>query len=127
VTRGDPQAGEVTRTNYSGDAFVLSAAQAMSMIARLLIVCALAAAGCCLAGSGARWACVRARAARRRRRDQAALSAEVALGLAQVDEFLRAAASALGESADKEPDASTGQEPNRYGGNGTKGSDGCDG
>jgi hypothetical protein len=117
----------VTCTNYPGDAFVLSAAQAMSVIARLLIVYALAAAGCWLVASGAHWACARARTARRRRRDRAALGAEVARGLTQVDEFLRAAASALGESADKEPGAGTGQEPNRYGGNGTKGSDGCDG
>lgn len=114
-------------TNYPGNTFVLHAAQAMGLIARLLIVYALAAAACWLAGSGANWAWASARATRRRRRDQAALDAEVARGLAQVDEFLRAGASALGESADNEPGASTGQEPNRYGGNGTKGSDGCDG
>jgi hypothetical protein len=127
VTRGDPDAGEVSCTNYPGNAFVLHAAQAMGIIVRLLIACALAAAACWLVASGANWTWARARAARRRRRDQAALGNEIARGLAQVDEFLRAAASALGESAGNEPGTSTGQEPNRYGGNGTKGSDGCDG
>jgi hypothetical protein len=117
----------VSWTNYPGDAFVLSAAHAMNVITRLLVVYACAAGVIWLAASGARWAWARVRTARRRRRDRAALSAEVEHGMAQLDEFLRAAASALGESADNEPGPGTGQEPNRYGGNGTTGSDGCDG
>jgi hypothetical protein len=117
----------VTWTNYPGDAFILSAAQVMAAIARLMTLAACAGAACCLLTCGLRWTWTRARARRRRRREHAAFGAEVARGLAQIDEFLRASTSAPEESADTEPGAGPGHDPHLCGGNGAEGPDGSDG
>jgi hypothetical protein len=108
----------------------VSEAQVLGFIMHLLVVFLCVGAACWLTACGAGWA--RARvwpSGRRDRRDRAALRAEAARGLAQIEEFLRAGASAcgLGESSSPEPGGNASQDPHLCGGNGTEGSDGSDG
>lgn len=100
----------------------------MGFIARLLVGCACAGAACWLVTTGTHWAGARIRASISLRRDRAALRAEMARGLAQIEEFLRASSGGTvsADSSDTEA-GGAGPGPRLCGGNAAEGSDGSDG